>query len=80
MLDGDCLVFIEVRFRGHGSLVDAVATVNEGKQRKLILAASTFLSKHPKFQHHCCRFDVVGVDRADGGDNEIRWLSDAFRA
>ncbi len=79
MLDGDCLVFIEVRFRGGASLVDAVATVDARKQRKLTQAAAVYLSKHPEFCHHSCRFDVVGVDRRDHGHDEIRWLRDAFR-
>lgn len=80
MLDGDCLVFVEVRYRGGGSLVDAVTTVDARKQRKLIQAASVYLSKHPRFRNHSCRFDVVGVDRPGNGDHEIRWLKDAFRA
>ncbi len=78
MLDGDCLVFVEVRYRGGGSLIDAVATVDARKQRKLTRTARVFLAGHPGFQHHCCRFDVVGVDRLDRGDN-VRWLKDAFR-
>ena len=79
MLDGDCLVFIEVRYRGGGSLVDAVTTVDARKQRKLVQTANVYLSKHPRFQHHSCRFDVVGVDRRANGDVDIRWIRDAFR-
>ena len=79
MLDGDCLVFVEVRYRGSGSLVDAIATVDVRKQRKLSRAAAVYLSRHSQFQHHCCRFDVVGVDRPNEGDCDVRWLRDAFR-
>ena len=79
MLDGDCLVFIEVRYRGGGSIVDAVTTVDARKQRKLAQTASLYLAKHSRFRHHSCRVDVVGVDRPDNGDEEIRWLRDAFR-
>ena len=79
MLDGNCLVFVEVRYRGGGSLVDAISTVDARKQRKLAQTAAVYLSKHSRFQHHCCRFDVVGVDRDANGNDEIRWVSDAFR-
>ncbi len=79
MLDGDCLVFVEVRYRGGGSLVDAVSTVDVHKQRKLARTAALFLAKHSQFQHHCCRFDVVGVDRRAGHRTDVRWISDAFR-
>ena len=79
MLDGDCLVFVEVRYRGGGSLVDAVTTVDARKQRKLAQAAAIYLSKHPRFQYHSCRFDVVGVDRNANGEAGIRWVQDAFR-
>ena len=79
MLDDDCLVFVEVRYRGRGSLVDSIATVDTRKQRKLAHAAAVYLSKHSRFQHHRCRFDVVGVDRPHEGDTQFRWLRDAFR-
>ena len=77
MLDGDCLVFVEVRYRGSGSLVDSIATVDARKQRKITQTAAVYLSRHPRFQHHNCRFDVVGVDKCR--DRNYRWLKDAFR-
>ncbi len=79
MLDGNCLVFVEVRYRGRGSLVEAVATVDARKQRKLAQTAAVYLSRHSEFQHHPCRFDVVGISERDDGDCVFRWLNDAFR-
>ena len=80
MLDGDCLVFVDVRYRGSDARQDAIATVDQHKQRKLIQTASVYLSSNPRFHSHSCRFDVVGVDRQSNGDDKVTWLSDAFRA
>ena len=80
MLDGDCLVFVEVRYRSSGAKSDAAVTVDRRKQAKLLQTASIYLSKNPMFRNHCCRFDVVGVDRKPGGDAAFTWLRDAFRA
>lgn len=79
MLDGDCLTFIEVRYRDHGSIVAAAMTVDRHKQRRIVAAASEFLSKYPDFGDHVCRFDVVGVDRDGTGALRIQWIRDAFR-
>ena len=79
MLDGNCLAFIEVRYRTSRSYVDALRTVDARKQAKLANAAAMFLSVHGRFRHHTCRFDVVGVDRDDGGQLTFDWQRDAFR-
>lgn len=79
MLDGGCLVFVEVRYRGASSFVGPTATVDARKQRKLLAAGAVFLSKQERFRHHACRFDVVGVSSDDGGATSIEWLKDAFR-
>jgi len=79
MLDGACLSFIEVRYRDHGSVVAAAMTVDRHKQRRIVAAASEFLSRHPDFADHVCRFDVVGVDRNRFGALRIQWIRDAFR-
>lgn len=79
MLDGDCLAFIEVRYRNARSFVNALLTVDARKQGKLANAASMFLAKHGRYRHSTCRFDVVGVDRKDNGELTIDWRRDAFR-
>lgn len=80
MLDGDCLTFVEVRTRGARSFVNARLTVDRRKQRKLVHAAMMFLAHHAVFQHHACRFDVIGVDRDADGRVTLDWVRDAFRA
>lgn len=79
MQDGDCLAFIEVRYRAAKSFVSALLTVDSRKQNKLVCAASMFLSMHHQFRNSTCRFDVVGVDVDDSGEVSIDWRPDAFR-
>lgn len=78
MLDGACLVFIEVRYRAGRSIVDAAGTVDAVKQRKLIRAAKMFLACNRHYREQTCRFDVIGID-VSGGDIEVSWIRDAFR-
>lgn len=79
MLDGECLTFVEVRFRGARAFVDAHLTVDARKQRKLNAVAAQFIGRNALFHHHACRFDVIGVDRREDGELSIDWIRDAFR-
>jgi len=74
MLDRDCLVFVEVRYRATNRFVPAKLSVDSRKQRKLMKTALIFLSKNERFARHTVRFDVVALD----GDS-IEWICDAFR-
>ncbi len=78
MLDGDCLVFVEVRFRSARSLTRAALTVDNHKQRKLALAAELFLASRRAYSGNSARFDVVGIDRDADGHATVEWLRDAF--
>lgn len=73
-LEGERLVFVEVRARGDTAYGRPEDTVDHRKRRRLILAAQAFLAAHPEHGGRACRFDVVAVD----GDG-LRWLADAFR-
>lgn len=79
MRDGDCIVFVEVRYRRSSAFGGAAASVDSGKRRKLVLAAQLFLAEHREYTHSPCRFDVV---EASGNPDapDLRWLKDAFRA
>jgi putative endonuclease len=78
MLDGDCLVFVEVRFRSGMSFTQAALTVDRQKQRKLASAAAMFLATRRAYSDHTTRFDVVGIDGDANGSHSIEWLRDAF--
>jgi putative endonuclease len=79
MLDGDTLVFVEVRYRRDVRFGGGAASVDVHKRRKLVRAAQMFLQRHRRYADGACRFDVVEAD----GDPEaprLNWLRDAFRA
>lgn len=75
--DGDCLVFVEVRFRAGTSHGSPAATVTPAKQEKIRRTALHFLQKHGLTNRMPTRFDVVGIT----GSLEqplIRWIKNAF--
>ncbi len=77
MVDGDTLVFVEVRMRSPRGFGGGIESVHERKQQRLANAASMFLSGHPEWQDRPCRFDVLGIDGPAGAEH---WLRDAFEA
>lgn len=79
MLDGDTLVFIEVRYRRDDRFGGGAASVDFRKQRKLVRAAQLFLQRHPHYANEPCRFDVVEAE-GDAAAPHLNWLRDAFRA
>jgi len=73
-LEGERLVFVEVRARSATDYGRPEETVDHRKRRRLAQAAQAFLAAHPEHAARFCRFDVVAVD----GDG-LRWIADAFR-
>lgn len=79
MADGDCVVFVEVRYRSTSRFGGGAASVDGGKRRKLVQAASAFLAAHRQYAKVACRFDVIEATGAADAP-EFIWLRDAFRA
>ena len=79
MLDEDCLVFVEVRFRARNRFTTAALSVGVAKQRKIIRAAAYFIACRRCYANAIIRFDVVGIDSAIPGQYTIQWIKDAFR-
>lgn len=79
MLDGETLVFVEVRYRRDDRFGGGAASVDWRKQRKLVRAAQMFLQRHRRYADGPCRFDVVEAD-GDPDAPRLNWLRDAFRA
>jgi putative endonuclease len=82
MLDasgGDCVVFVEVRYRSHAGFGGGAISVDAAKRRKLVHAAQLFLVAHRELRNAACRFDVIEAD-GDPTAPHITWLRDAFRA
>lgn len=79
MRDDTVLVLVEVRYRGPGQYASAAMSVDTGKQRRLILAGSMFLTGAPEYADYPVRFDVVALDGSAHQEHTILWLRDAFR-
>jgi putative endonuclease len=76
-LDGDVVVFVEVKARRQGTPAEAVTPE---KQRRLTLAALHFLKKHQMLDQRS-RFDVVAIIWPDDRNApEIEHIRDAFEA
>nr|WP_314574726.1 YraN family protein [uncultured Pseudomonas sp.] len=78
MLDGDTVVFVEVRYRRHAGWGGALESVDFRKQQKLTLAAQWFLQTELKWADSPCRFDVVAINGDPGTKPALSWLQNAF--
>lgn len=74
MRDGNCLVFVEVRYRQHRLYGGSSASVTSQKQQRLIRAAQLFLQLHPQYAELPCRFDLIAIDQS------IEWLQNSIYA
>ena len=79
MLDGNALVFVEVRYRASDAFGGGAASIDAGKRRRLVHAARVFLARNPRLANATCRFDVIDAS-GDPAAPRIEWLKDAFRA
>lgn len=75
-LDGDRIVFIEVKMRKSDNYGAAAESVNPRKQRKMINAALDYLSGFPDVTD--CRFDVIALDPDPRGAMLLDHLESAF--
>ncbi len=76
-LDGDTVVFIEVRTRGRAGAIAPEDTVNAVKQARIRSAAGRYVQAN-QLEDCYIRFDVVGVIVPEEGAPEIRVYRDAF--
>ena len=72
-LDGETLVFVEVKAWSAYGIENLQYGVNPGKQRRIIETAKYFLSSHRKYNGKAVRFDVVFV-----GKEAVTHLASAF--
>jgi putative endonuclease len=75
-MDGETLVFVEVRSRTDPGQVHPAATVTRKKQRQIIRTAMAYCQAH-KIRDTMIRFDVVAVL---GPGGEIELYQNAFEA
>lgn len=79
MRDGDCVVFVEVRFRRSARFGGGAESVDRRKQEKLTACALYYLQRHRRLARLAARFDVVALT-PQGGDYHIDWIRNAFQA
>ncbi|MFC3607183.1 YraN family protein [Stutzerimonas tarimensis] len=74
MLEGDTVVFVEVRYRRHDAWGGALESIDARKRQKLIRAAQFFLLREQRWASHPSRFDVVAL----GASPDLNWIRNAF--
>ena len=75
--DEDTLVIVEVRARAANAWVDAVASVSQAKQKRIVLATRHLLMTHPHWAALAVRFDVIGLTHRHS-EVDIEWIKNAF--
>lgn len=78
MIDGGTLVFVEVRYRESQDFCNPLETITRSKQRKIIKAASHYLTVKMKTHNIPCRFDAVGVTKDNSDQYRYQWIKSAF--
>jgi putative endonuclease len=66
-LDGERLVFVEVKTRSGDRFGSPATAVTAEKVRRLRRLAVRWLAAHPDRRDRPVRFDVIGVERGPGG-------------
>lgn len=77
MLDADCVVFVEVRYRHSTRYGGAAMSIDRRKQQRLRRTADYYLLKHPRLSRQPCRFDVICASGSPA-DPDFEWLRRAF--
>ncbi|MBF0135061.1 MAG: YraN family protein [Magnetococcus sp. DMHC-1] len=76
-LQGDTLVFCEVKARRTDTYGSPAEAIDFRKQRRLTLLATLYLQAHPEYSNHFCRFDAVLITR-QGPGWKVEVLQNAF--
>ncbi len=73
------LCFVEVKLRKNAAFGTGAEYVTKAKQRRLIMAAESYLQTHPATRQP--RFDVIEIYAPDGmnGSISVHHIEDAFQ-
>jgi putative endonuclease len=77
-VEGDVLVFVEVKTRSSLAFGDPAESVNARKSARLRRLALRWLAEHPERHWPEVRFDVVAVVRCAPGAPTVRHIRGAF--
>lgn len=72
-LDGDCIVFVEVKSWKHYGAENLEYALNESKRRRIIETAKFFLTEHREYSSMSVRFDIVFIS-----PGSVQHLASAF--
>jgi putative endonuclease len=72
-LDGETVVFVEVKAWSAYGMENLQYGINPKKQQKIIKTAKYFLSENRKYSNMAIRFDVIFIDK-----NSVTHLASAF--
>lgn len=78
MLEGDTVVFVEVRYRRQSGWGSAMESVDFRKQERLIMAAQSFLQQESQWAGRPCRFDVIALEGNPRDTAPLNWIKNAF--
>ena len=76
-VDGDTLVFVEVKTRRNDDAAFPEAAVNSHKRRQITRAAKTFIAQNHA-QHFPARFDILAIVVPEKGKPQVEHFIDAF--
>ena len=76
MADKECIVFVEVRFRGSQRYGGALASISQHKVARLRKTAQHFLQRFDPSGRRPCRFDLLVPESID--EPEWTWIRNAF--
>jgi len=73
------LCFIEVKYRQSDAFGGVAYSIPRAKQRKIILAALTFISQHPQYALANYRFDALFITPSEPENKyHYEWIQNAF--
>lgn len=79
MMDGDYLVFVEVRYRSSPRFGNGAETIDQRKQFRLIATAARYLQERRRSTSQAARFDVISIGPQQN-TSTIHWIKDAIQA
>ncbi len=77
-MQGETLVFCEVKARRGGETQDPAESIHVKKQSRLVRLATKYLHNHPHFSDTLCRYDAVLVWNK-GSSWWVKIIEDAFQ-
>ncbi len=76
-LEGETIVFVEVKARRGSSFGEAIESIPGWKRRRIGAMALDYLAWTGQLEH-ACRFDVVAIDGAGGPHPKVQVIESAF--